>query len=96
MTTSRTTAAAAATPNQTSVGALRAALVGTACHLVEIATWTSTNASPTRPICRWNCSGPSWPKGTATDLKRATSANSSPIIASPTKASATEKFVQNP
>src|ERR687892_151121 len=34
--------------------------------------------------------------GAATVLKRATSANSRPIIASPTKPSATEKFVQKP
>jgi hypothetical protein len=36
------------------------------------------------------------PNGAATGLKRATSANSRPIIASPTNPSATEKLVQNP
>src|SRR5262249_15845413 len=68
-----------------------------------------TRASPPRPpgthtaarpqsgsTCVTNCNSASWPNGAATGRKRATSANSKPIIASPTNPSDTAKWVQNP
>ena len=53
-------------------------------------------ARPAYPICRWKSMTASVPKGSATGLTRATSANSMPISARPTKPSATEKSVQKP
>ena len=68
----------------------------TSFHRAEMAKWMRMNASPTKPIWRWNCNSASCPNGAASGRNRATSANSSPIIASPTNPSATEKLVQNP
>jgi hypothetical protein len=48
---------------------------------------------PRRPIWRWNCSSASWPNGAATSRKRATSANSKPIIARPVNPRATDTSV---
>jgi hypothetical protein len=83
-------------PNQTRSGAASAWDSVSSLQCAEIAKWIRMNASPTYPIWRWNCSSASCPNGAATARKRATSANSSPIIASPVNPSATEKFVQNP
>jgi hypothetical protein len=55
-----------------------------------------TKSRPTFPICRWISMTASVPNGSATVLTRATSANSMPIRARPTKPRATEKSVQKP
>ena len=62
----------------------------------ETATWIRTKTRPVYPICRWKSITASVPKGSATGLTRATSANSIPIRAKPTKPRATEKSVRKP
>jgi hypothetical protein len=52
--------------------------------------WARMKVSATYDTCLWNLVRASIPKGAATGLNRAMSANCRPIIASPTNPSATE------